>query len=267
MIWHTYQEGKKPTLVFIHGWLNNWTVWKKSREYFHKKGYSTLTLDLRGYGHSAHVQQPYTIKQYAEDIHELIKKKGCKRHIIIGHSMGSIIALTYQLTYKTAEGLILCNGTARSALTKHLPKNAEHPLAKLLNTIENYTPNHTKIKHIDFSKKDIKNLTDIEFLHKAIQTAQIRATIDSFKEMVTFDCHNKLKEIAVPTTVIHSTEDKLFSFELGEELAQKIPHTTLCTISGRHRTTIENTREINQYIDLHLKNSANYRKKGNPLQR
>ena len=54
---YAYTGGKafdatKPTLVFIHGVLNDHSVWILQTRYLAHHGYSVLALDYRGYGRS-----------------------------------------------------------------------------------------------------------------------------------------------------------------------------------------------------------------------
>lgn len=78
-------------LIFVHGWTNNWSVWEKEIKFFQKKGYSTLTLDLRGHGQSDKPQnkKQYRFQCFAKDINEIIKKEKINNFVLIGHSMGA----------------------------------------------------------------------------------------------------------------------------------------------------------------------------------
>ena len=66
---------KKPWLVFIHGWLANYTFWEKEILYFKKKGYGIIALDLRGFGYSWKYDKSLRIEDMAKDVDAVLKKE------------------------------------------------------------------------------------------------------------------------------------------------------------------------------------------------
>jgi pimeloyl-ACP methyl ester carboxylesterase len=94
---YAYTAGKpfdatKPTLVFIHGVLNDHSVWILQTRYFAHHGYNVLAVDLPGHGRSEG-SCPKTVEEAAEFILALLAAAGVKRAALIGHSWGSLIAL------------------------------------------------------------------------------------------------------------------------------------------------------------------------------
>ena len=74
---HKNFNNKKPTLVFIHGLSGNHTIWNNVVDYFHKKMYSTIAIDLYGHGKSSTVKQKarYKLEHFAKDIDCILKKE------------------------------------------------------------------------------------------------------------------------------------------------------------------------------------------------
>lgn len=102
-IFYRYSKGKtNQTLIFLHGVGGNWTVWKKELEYFEKKGYSTLALDLRGHGKSGcpHEFKSYSLPHFSRDIYGLLQHEKIKNFSLIGHSLGGGIIINYLMRYK-----------------------------------------------------------------------------------------------------------------------------------------------------------------------
>jgi pimeloyl-ACP methyl ester carboxylesterase len=94
---YAYTGGKafdaaKPTLVFIHGVLNDHSVWILQTRYFAHHGYNVLAVDLPGHGKSEG-SCPKTVEEAADFILALLKAAGLKEAALIGHSWGSLIAL------------------------------------------------------------------------------------------------------------------------------------------------------------------------------
>ncbi len=90
-------DGKKyqtelPTLVFIHGAQNDHSVWSLQSRYFAYHGYNVLALDLPGHGRS---RSPALASIEAMSTWLISLLDACKiaKASLIGHSMGSLIAL------------------------------------------------------------------------------------------------------------------------------------------------------------------------------
>ncbi len=90
-----------PALLFIHGWCCDSTHWRRTTPAF-RRSHRIVTTDLRGHGKSDKPKQDYTMDGFCEDIEWLIGQLGLRRPIVIGHSMGGIIALLLARRHKRA---------------------------------------------------------------------------------------------------------------------------------------------------------------------
>jgi pimeloyl-ACP methyl ester carboxylesterase len=86
-----YDRGE-PTLVFVHGWCGNRSVWYKQVPYFAKK-YRVVALDLGGHGASGRQRQVYTQEAFGEDVAAVVNAAGADKVILIGHSMSGTVIL------------------------------------------------------------------------------------------------------------------------------------------------------------------------------
>jgi pimeloyl-ACP methyl ester carboxylesterase len=87
----------KPTVVFIHGVLNDHSVWILQTRYLAHHGFNVLAVDLPGHGRSAGVNRDIapclSVEAAAEFIIALLDAAGIKTAALVGHSFGSLIAL------------------------------------------------------------------------------------------------------------------------------------------------------------------------------
>src|SRR6187401_2757685 len=81
-----------PELVLVHCWSCDRHVWDGVAPRF-SKSYRVVTLDLAGHGESGRKRKEWTIEAYAEDVKAVVEGLGIKRAILIGHSMGALVAL------------------------------------------------------------------------------------------------------------------------------------------------------------------------------
>ncbi len=94
---YAYTGGKafdstKPTLVFIHGVLNDHSVWILQTRYLAHHGFNVLAVDLPGHGRSGG-DAPASVEETAQFIEALLDAAGVKQAGLVGHSWGSLIAL------------------------------------------------------------------------------------------------------------------------------------------------------------------------------
>src|SRR4051794_25152134 len=81
-----------PTVVFLHGAGMDHTAWAQHDRWFAHHGYSVLAPDLPGHGRSGGKLLP-DIAEMADWTASLLDASGAKTAKLIGHSMGSLIAL------------------------------------------------------------------------------------------------------------------------------------------------------------------------------
>jgi pimeloyl-ACP methyl ester carboxylesterase len=85
-------DATKPTVVFIHGVLNDHSVWILQSRYLAHHGYNVLAVDLPGHCRSAG-EAPATVEAAADFIAALLDAAGVEKAALVGHSWGSLIAL------------------------------------------------------------------------------------------------------------------------------------------------------------------------------
>ena len=89
-----FQEGGggTPPLLFVHGWTCDHTYLAPQFEYF-RDAHRVVAVDLRGHGQSDKPQQDYTMAGFADDIVWLCGRLKLEKPVVLGHSMGGVIAL------------------------------------------------------------------------------------------------------------------------------------------------------------------------------
>lgn len=85
-------DAKLPVLVFLHGAGMNHSVWALQSRYFAHHGYNVLAVDLPGHGRSEGPALT-SIADMADWVWRLVDAVGAKKAALVGHSMGTFIAL------------------------------------------------------------------------------------------------------------------------------------------------------------------------------
>ena len=86
-----FEDGNE-TIVFIHGGGLDHTVWIMQSRYFAHHGRNVLAVDLPGHGRSEGAP-PKSVADMADWIHDALDALGVERAALVGHSMGSLVAL------------------------------------------------------------------------------------------------------------------------------------------------------------------------------
>lgn len=94
---YCYTGGKafdpaRPTVAFIHGVQNDHSVWCLQSRYFAHHGYNVLALDLPGHGRSKGAALA-SVEEMADWLLALFDAAGVERAMLVGHSLGSLVAL------------------------------------------------------------------------------------------------------------------------------------------------------------------------------
>jgi pimeloyl-ACP methyl ester carboxylesterase len=94
---YCYTGGKpfdpaKPTVVFLHGVLNDHSVWILQTRWFAHHGYNVLAPDLPGHGRSEG-EPPASVEEAAGFVLALLDAAKVEQAVLVGHSFGALVAL------------------------------------------------------------------------------------------------------------------------------------------------------------------------------
>jgi len=107
---HTLDPAKR-TIVFVHGAGLDHSWWGLQSRYFGYHGFNVLAVDLPAHGRS---EGPVlsSIGEMADWVKKLLDDKKIKTASLVGHSMGSLIALEFAARYPDSAERIAMIGTA-----------------------------------------------------------------------------------------------------------------------------------------------------------
>ena len=206
---------KKPveTLIFLHGWRSNSTLWFKTFPELYKDNYQIYAVDLPGFGLSQTPSKPLYLEDYMISIVEFMKKLEIESPIIIGHSHGGRVGIKLASMHpELLNKLVLVDsgGVRRESADLQLKK----AMAKLVKPL--------------FKLPFMKNLR--EKVYTAMGAEDYVATPEltkTFVNIIKEDLVPLLPTIKAQTLLIWGKEDTATPLEDAEVMKEKIPFSTL----------------------------------------
>lgn len=106
---HYIEQGQGQPLILLHGNGESCDYFEHQIDCF-SKDYRVIAIDTRGHGKSPRGEKPFTIKQFAEDLHDFMNEKSIEKAILLGFSDGGNIALTFALRHPERIEKLILNG-------------------------------------------------------------------------------------------------------------------------------------------------------------
>ncbi|MBE7369886.1 alpha/beta fold hydrolase [Ramlibacter pallidus] len=85
-------DAAKPTIVFVHGVLNDHSVWILQTRYFAHHGWNVLAVDLPGHCKSGG-EPPKSVEEAADFVIALLDAAKVEKAALVGHSFGALTVL------------------------------------------------------------------------------------------------------------------------------------------------------------------------------
>jgi pimeloyl-ACP methyl ester carboxylesterase len=111
-----------PAVVLLHGFTDSSFSYSRILPLLDKR-YRYFAIDQRGHGDSERPETGYEMKHFASDVAAFLEAKGVEKAVVVGHSMGSFVAMQTALdSPQRVERLVLIGTatTARNKLTTEL---------------------------------------------------------------------------------------------------------------------------------------------------
>lgn len=217
-------HGRGPLVVLICGFTMNQLFWKDYVQPLSKQ-FQVLTYDPRGSGQTEAPQPPYSIEMMAEDLAGLLEELSLPAASIVGHSMGSFIALHLARDYPDkVNRLILCGSAATLPAQTHLQLKTSYDLiqAKVDRKLLFQSALPWLYSHGFLS--DPKNIERaVQLLLHDPHPQDILGYLGQMDALQSYDLRGSLSRIPHKALVIAGQEDFLTPPYAGQALAEQLP--------------------------------------------
>jgi len=243
--------GKGTTIVLLHGFLENKTMWDFYVPELAKKN-RVIAIDLLGHGETECLGYVQTMEENADAVHEVLSALRIRKAIFVGHSMGGYVALAFAELYPdNIKGLVLLNSTAR-ADSEERKTNRDRAIKAVKQSFINFIS--LSIANL-FSEDNRERLSsEIESVkNKALKTPLqgIVASLEGMK--IRKDREVLLHLTQYPKMLILGEKDPVLNYD---ETKEQIENTEmkLVTFPDGHMSHIENQEDLLKTLLLFFKN-------------
>jgi pimeloyl-ACP methyl ester carboxylesterase len=256
----------KPTLLFIHGLANYYGVWNWNIDTL-KAHFRCIAIDLPGNGFSSRNGTNYSIDFYAGILIEFIIRLQLKNVVLVGHSMGGLIALKVALSKRIPlQKMILC---APAGFEKYTPQESvlfksAIAMGNFLNLDETQLAQSVRTSFFSQSEITDKIISDLSKIIQQNNRSLYRSMLEqSIYSMLDENIFKDLKHIPCKTLVFFGEEDALIpnkflhpvsTKEIATKATAQMPQATLIMYENcGHFVHIEKANKVNEAIIRFLK--------------
>jgi pimeloyl-ACP methyl ester carboxylesterase len=224
---HAERRGKGPPVVLIHGWACSSAVWSSVTERVGGAN-ATVAFDLPGFGASEKLGEPFSLADLALAIDEALEAFGTADAVVVGHSMGGMVAQhLYAKSPQRVAGLVLC-GTTSAAGTPYQETNQQ---LKGLITSQGPAALAAAMGPGLFGDQYRETRTsEVEEFIAEVAMCDEAALTASLDAITQFDLTDQLGNISVPCTVVVGDADPFL--EDCRLLAESIDGASLLILEG-----------------------------------
>src|SRR3954469_5882298 len=232
----------QPAIVLLHGAGFDHTTWALHSRWFAHHGYGVLAPDLPGHGRSLGAPLS-TIADMADWTASLIDAAGAAQARLIGHSMGSLIALETAARHPAKVSALSLIGTAATMIVGP-------DLLKAAEANDRAAVDMVSIWGLGFQAELGGSLAPGLWMHGGAQRVleQGRPGVLFSDLSACNSYHNALvaaAQIAVPTTLILGERDMMTPAKAGKALAAALPNSRTVVLRGAgHMMMVERPDEL-----------------------
>lgn len=230
-------SGKKVVLC-LPGWGDTVEGFAAMGELSPNK-YTTVLLDLPGFGGTAKPKTVWGLPEYAEFIGKFIQKTALTPYALMGHSNGGAISVlaVSSGSVRPKKMILLASSGVRTGTSV---KKIFHKIgAKLVKIFIFIFPKNTqkKIKQKVYSK--------IGSDYMAIDGLQ-----ETFKKVVSYDVISDARNIEIPTLLVYGSNDFVTPLSQAEKIAEAIKNSELKVIdSAEHFPHKDQPKKVKKLIE------------------
>jgi pimeloyl-ACP methyl ester carboxylesterase len=260
-----------PTLVLSHGWGTSGTEWYYAKKQLAGK-FRLIVWDLPGLGSTEQpADRDYSLDAMARDLHQVLTVADGRPVVLVGHSIGGMINLTFCRDYpselgKQVRGVVEVDTSytdpvrtaSNSKLNEALQKPVGEPVLRLMIAASpvvraaNWMSYQEGLLYLNnarssFAGTESRGMLDLvsRYQFESSPGVVARGTLGMFH----WDATDELPKIHVPVLIIVGDKDTTTLPRASETMQSKISGARLQMVGpGRHYSLLERNSQVDEAI-------------------
>ena len=250
--YYFFNKKESVPLVFIHGIGLDHQMWEKQVDYLNE--FSILTYDLIGHGQTPCNKDQLTLKDFSNQLLEILNHLKIEKINLVGFSLGSLIALDFSTRYqKKLEKLILIGTTYKRSDQERSLVLDRYKQAKLNKPISNQALKRW------FTDEYLKIHPKVYYQFMKILNKKPKDHSNFLKAYKLFAHHQddvkKIKKISTKTLVMTGSNDPGSTVAMSKALSNDLINSRFIEINnGKHLCSIECSDDVNINLKKFINN-------------
>lgn len=234
------RAGEGPAIVLIHGWCCDRSFLAPQHDHLAHR-HTVLSLDLRGHGASAPPAEPaYAVSDFAEDVADVITDAGVASPVVVGHSLGGLVALEVAVRGAASAAVLLDPAPMLDARGRGYFQRSWHEVAADVDG----SWRRRFIERIMLPGDVVRR----EEILRVVASVDPLVASEAMRGMADYDAARALSTLTVPTLIVSAapSEDVTAARAIRPQLM------TGQTVGAGHFIQIEVPEQVNAMIDRFL---------------
>lgn len=257
------EQGTGPAIVLLHGITLAASIWHFQLPELAAAGYRVVAYDQRGHGASTVGREGLTLDRLAADLAEVLGALDLRQAVLVGHSMGGMVALRYLASDQEAAAghgrigaLALVATSANPVVGSGIPGAravvaAARPLLARAAWATSHLPGPSLgggdlsflLARVTFG--DEPSTSQVALTRDITAAVPARVAAELLSEIVRYDQFATLGCLDLPTTVVVGTNDLMTPVRHARTMTDVIAGADLVTLDGcGHMVMLERPREL-----------------------
>lgn len=241
---HVAVSGSGPPLILLHEWVSNHRVWKPFLKELEPR-FTLYRWDARGHGyHAATGADRPTLARMGRDLAALIDHFGLQRSILVGHSMGALVAWEYMAAFgcERVAGFCIVDQSPRLMTDAdwrfgiYYDWPAERDAAFVAEMQEDFVEAVVRLFAYGRNEQARAKFEDsadgLWRLRAAMASVEPEPMISIWPSLTAADFRPVLPRLDVPALLVYGSKSNFYGVETGEYLQRALPNAKLIVYEG-----------------------------------
>ncbi|MFS4446528.1 alpha/beta fold hydrolase [Maribacter sp. 2307UL18-2] len=261
IFYEDYGEGQP--VILIHGWPLSRKSWEQQVWKIVEEGFRCISYDRRGFGISSSPWNGYDYSTLASDLNAIIEELDLKDCILVGFSMGGGEVVRYMTDFGTER---IAKAALISSIVPLVKQKDDNPDGVPQDALNEIIESLQKDR-VAFLKKFSQGFYNFQETITNVSQAQLdydfivasfaspRATIQTALAWMDTDFRPELKNVTVPTLIVHGDADETVPIETSaKQAATGISDNRYEVVKGApHGLNITHAAQLNEMLISFLK--------------